>query len=102
MRATRIEGSIWHNGQAGWGIKVLGGPSVRLTHFERKASPVIVEVDGVDVSVNVDKDSFWNRTCGELINKSFKDFIARHGLKSSDRVWLEIIEPKRRFRVALS
>jgi hypothetical protein len=63
---------------------------------------VIVEIDGEDVSVNIDKNSFWTSTCGELIKKPFGPFFKRHGLSSSDCVWLEIVEPKRRFRLTLS
>ena len=88
MSLERLECSIWHNGQTGWGIRVLGGLSVRLANFDRKRSPVIVEIDGVDVPVNVDKKTFWNRTCGELISKPFGDFSRRHGLSTVDHVWL--------------
>jgi hypothetical protein len=102
MGVRRLECSIWHNGQTGWGIKVLGGISVRLANFDRSQSPVIVEIDGVDVPVNVDKKSFWTSTCGELIRKPFGDFTKKHGLAVSDRVWLEVVEPKRRFRLTLA
>jgi hypothetical protein len=102
MSVPRLECSIWHNGQTGWGIKVLGGLSVRLANFDRTQSPVIVEIDGEDIPVNVDKKSFWNSSCGELIRKPFGDFRRRHGLSTADRVWLEVVEPKRRFRLTLS
>jgi hypothetical protein len=99
MPVERLECSIWNNGQSGWGIKVLGGKDVRRGHFDRRLSPVIVEIDGIETAVNIDKDSFWNDTCGELINKVFREFKVRHNLKSSDRVWLKIIETRRKFRL---
>jgi hypothetical protein len=102
MGVERLECSIWTNGQSGWGIKILGGKDVRQNHFDRKQTPVIVEVDGIDTSVNIDKESFWNETCGELIHKTFRDFTARHHLKSADRVWLKVLEPCRKFRLELA
>jgi hypothetical protein len=96
-----MECSVWSNGQDGRGIKVLGGPDVRLKNFDRKQGRVIVELDDVDASVNIDKNSFWNKTCGELINKQFRAFIARHNLNPSDRVWLKVLEPYRKYRVEL-
>ena len=77
MGVRKLKCSIWHNGRTGWGIKVLGGMSVRLANFDRSQSPVIVEIDGEDVSVNVDKKSFWNSTCGELIRKLFGKFAEK-------------------------
>jgi hypothetical protein len=78
---------------------VLGGTEVRHKHFDRRRSPVVLEMDGTEVSVNIDKDSFWNGTCGELIHKSFRDFSERNNLKPSDRVWLKVLEPLRKFRL---
>jgi hypothetical protein len=96
---ARLECSVWSNGGTGWGVKILGGTSVREAHFDRKLSPVVVEIDGIDVPVNIDKKSFWTRTCGELLRKPFEDYFKRNGLNTGDRVWLEIIQPKRRFRL---
>jgi len=99
MEGERLECSIWTNGKSGWGIKVLGGRAVRRDHFDRTLSPVIVVIDGKETPVNIDKDSFWNETCGELINKTFRDFTLKHNLKPSDRVWLQVLEPRRKFRL---
>jgi hypothetical protein len=99
MGTDRVECSIWTNGQSGWGIRVLGGNDVRKKYFDRKESPVTVELDITEISVNIDKNSFWNGTCGELIHKSFRDFSERNELKPSDRVWLKVLEPLRRFRL---
>jgi hypothetical protein len=97
MTPTKLGCSVWTNGQNGWGIKVLGGLAVRIAHFDRKQSPIIVEINGSDVSVNINKDSFWTPKCGELIRKPFEQFAKLHRLRNGDRVWLEVVEPKRRF-----
>ena len=102
MSAIKLECSIWTNGETGWGLKVLGGLRTRLAHFDRKTSPVVVEIDGIDVSVNIDKNSFWTPRCGELIRKPIGQFAKRHRLKTGDRVWLEVIDPKRPFRLELN
>jgi hypothetical protein len=96
MKTDRLECSVWTNGQNGWGVKILGGVEVRQLHLSRSLSPVTVVVDGVETPVNIDKASFWTPTCGELIHKNFKGVKDRHALNASDRVWLRILEPKRR------
>jgi|SRR5712664_130456 len=97
----RLECSVWTNGSSGWGLKILGGQSVRQAHFQRDISPVVVEIDGVGQQFNVNKHSFWTRPCGELIGKSIRDWKQRHGLKSSDHVWLRVLEPYQRFRLEI-
>jgi hypothetical protein len=70
-------------------------------HFDRAKSPISVEVSGQDVQVNIDKQSFWDSNCGELINKGLRDWIMQHNLRTGDSVQLEIIEEKQRFRLTL-
>ena len=101
MQRDRLKCSIWTNGGTGWGLKVLGNVSVRQANFDRSKSPVIVEIDGEGVEMNIDKDSFWNKTCGELINKAIRDFKDRHNLKAYDHVWLRVLEPFHRFRLEI-
>lgn len=95
----RLECSVWTNGSGSWGIRILGGTQVRDAHFRRDLSPVIVEIDGRDYKFNVDKKSFWTRTCGELIGVAVKDWKTRHGLRSGDHAWLRILVPYQRFRL---
>ena len=72
---TEFSGVAWKNrtghtpnGQ-GYGIKI---PSldVRHEHFRREWGTGQLLLEGAEqpVTVNVDKDSFWNATCGELIS----------------------------------
>jgi hypothetical protein len=68
---ARIECSVWTNGGNGWGLRVLGGTKIRKIHFDRHESPVRIEFGAEHCECNVDKDSFWNDSCGELISKSF-------------------------------
>lgn len=93
-----IECSVWNNGRNGWGLKVLGGTHVRLMHFRRDQSPILVELDGASFPLNVDKKSFWTKDCGELIGVALRSWIVRHGLTTGDRVWLEVVERHHRFK----
>jgi len=97
MRIDKLECSVWNNGANGWGIRVLGGVMVRQAHFRRDVGPIVVEVDGVEHHFNIDKNSFWTRSFGELIGRPLREWKGRHGLKSGDRVYLCIVEPYRRF-----
>ena len=96
-----IECSVWNNGGSGWGLRVLGGLKVRHLHFRRSHSPVLIELDGKWCDPNVDKDSFWNENCGELIRKPLSDWINKHNLRTGDLVWLEVLEPHKKFRAIL-
>ena len=97
----RIECSIWLNGQNGWGVNILNGKRARQRHFDRDKSPVWIEIDGIQVACNVDKDGFWKekKPCVHLIRRSIGLWAKNNNLRTGDRVWLEILEPKRRFRL---
>lgn len=96
----RIKCSLWNNGQKGWGIKVLGGTAVRHRYFKREISPIVIELDSLPAMFNVDKDSFWTKTCGELIrSEPVRRWKEVHSAAAGDQVWLTIIEPYRRFRL---
>ncbi len=95
----KLECTVWTNGTRGWEIKVLGGPKVRATHFRRDISPVIVEVDGLAQTFNIGKDSFWTKSCGELIGKPLQLWKERHNLRSGGRVHLVVLETFNRFRL---
>jgi hypothetical protein len=93
-----IECSVWNNGTETWGLKILGGLKVRQRYFQRSESPVDVELDGTVYPFNIDKKSFWTPKCGELLGVPLRNWIMRNGLKSGDRVWLEILQPYRCFK----
>lgn len=98
---NRIECSVWNNGAKGWGLKVLGGLEIRELHFRRGLSPVQIALDGTLFPFNIDKKSFWTPGCGELIKVPLRNWIIGNGLKSGDRVWLEILKPYRVFKAVL-
>ena len=100
MSGVRFKCSVWNNGKGGFGVEILG--SFRRAHFDRLCSPIIVEIDGVDVEVNIEKKTFWNQKCGELIRRPFLDYFERHALRKGDQLWLEVVEPKRRFRLSIN
>jgi hypothetical protein len=98
----KIECSVWNNGKNGWGLKVLGGPSVRTRHFGALSSPVRVELDGEWAQFNIDKKSFWTPACGELIGIALRDWIMKNRLTPGARVWLEIVRPGKAFKATTS
>ncbi len=98
----RIECSVWDSGRKGLGLKVPGGPDVRSLNFNRSLGCIALVLDGSEVWINIDKKSFWSAECAELVNKGLADYIARHNLQLSDRVWLKVIEPGARFAAELA
>ena len=98
----RIECSVSGNGRGGWGLKVLGGPDVRAASFNRGLGCVALVLDGAEVWVNIDKKSFWDEKCGELVCKGIGEYVERHNLQPSTRVWLKVIEPGARFAAELA
>jgi hypothetical protein len=96
-----IKCSVWNNGDNGWGLKILGGKLVREQHFRRGFSPIQVALDGQIFVFNINKNSFWTKSCGEIIGTPFRDWFLKHGLKPGERVWLAILEPCRVFKAVL-
>jgi hypothetical protein len=37
-----------------------------------------------------------------LVHRPFVDYFERHGLHKGDQLWLEVVEPKRRFRISIN
>jgi hypothetical protein len=77
--------TAWNNGQhhksgAGYGLKVTEAD--RDHYFRRNWSDVELELEGHDrlVNVNVDKPSFWNGTCREMISKEIGRWLQANDL----------------------
>ena len=77
----------WNNGAhkptgAGYGLKL----SIvdRDKHFHRRWKSVILEIPRrsgrIEVEVNVSKQSFWDRRCGELIHREIGRWLIEQGL----------------------
>ncbi len=79
---------------------MLGGLAVRQQNFRRNISPLTVQVDGVAVYFNVDKNGFWGK-CGHLIEVAIRHWKDRYCLTSGDHVWLRVSEPFRRFKLEI-
>ncbi len=95
--------SHYHASGAGYGIKISFED--RNNFFNREWQTVTLHLNGYDhpVEVNVDKVSFWNRTCGELISRHIGLWLQRNNLARWDygqphRVRMTVIGD-REFRV---
>jgi hypothetical protein len=97
-----LQASVWSNGGSGWGLKILGGSKIRSQHFDRSLGIVFLDLDGNLCSFNICKNSFWTKTCGELIGKELRSWISEHGLHSGQRIEIKILESKKVFRPLLS
>src|SRR5579862_1626911 len=79
-------GTAWKGGAAprtaaaGYGIKI--GRSDRDQYFKRDWKSVRLFVDGLEhpVVANIDKDSFWNDTCRELISADIGRWMLSRGI----------------------
>lgn len=78
--------SAWNSGKllasgAGYGFKVPS--AARDIYFKKEWKSIILEfpVKGsfLEVSLNVDKPSFWNETCHELISKEIGHWLRSTG-----------------------
>jgi len=102
--------TTWNNGQyhtsgAGYGIKI--SLENRERFFNRDWKTVIIHLNGFDhpVEVNVAKESFWNRTCGELISRHIglwlhRNNCARWPRRQPHQVRMTVIS-QREFKVEL-
>lgn len=64
---------------SGYGLKVK--PVDRNKYFKREWGDVFLELPGTDelVKCNIDKDSFWNSTCCELISIGIGKWLINNG-----------------------
>jgi hypothetical protein len=79
---TDIVGKGWPNGGKPAGIKIHS-VAVRQSNFDRRWGRVKLILEGYEnnpVVVNIDKDSFWDSNCGELISAEIGRWITSIGL----------------------
>lgn len=105
-----MEVTAWNNGShhttgSGYGFKV----SIvdRDQFFKKEWKYILLEIEGEPevISVNIDKATFWNDTCHELIHKSIGKWMLKHGLApwikgKPPKFILETVEGNR-FRVGM-
>lgn len=81
-----FECSAWNNGQhresgAGYGLKIP--IAERDKYFERTWKFVTLQLPMssglIEVRVNIDKPSFWNETCHEVISKELGAWLRSAG-----------------------
>lgn len=76
--------SAWKSGKhndtgVGYGVKL--SIKDRDSHFEKTWDKVSVTLpNGVKLEASVAKESFWNKTCHELINKKFGEWFIEENL----------------------
>ncbi|HNW95741.1 MAG TPA: hypothetical protein PKL60_06100 [Anaerolineaceae bacterium] len=75
----------WNNGERssdgnGYGVKL--SVRDRDRYFIPSWKTVSIELEGNpdSIAVNVDKPSFWNKTCRELIHKEIGKWLIKNGL----------------------
>ena len=77
--------TAWNNGRhhatgAGYGLKINAAD--RDQYFRREWQSVILILEGEDgtIEINVDKPSFWNASCRELISAEVGRWLLKNGL----------------------
>lgn len=69
----------WSNSGSGYGLKI--SIQDRDKYFDREMKFIILTLKELkkDVKINIDKDSFWNSTCRELIKKEIGQWLREIG-----------------------
>lgn len=90
-----MEVTAWNNGKhhssgAGYGLKLT--PEDRDRFFKKEWGKVYIELPGynVEAEVSIDKPSFWNTSCRELISKEIGAWLISSGLAP----WQSGLPPK--------
>jgi len=80
-----MEVTAWNNGKhhssgAGYGLKLT--PEDRDRFFKKGWRSVYIQLPGSseEVEVNIEKPSFWNQSCRELISKEIGTWLITTGL----------------------
>jgi hypothetical protein len=75
----------WNNGRhhasgAGYGLKISA--DARDAFFHRNWGTVALHLSGRELpaTVNIDKASFWNDTCRELISRDIGSWLIENGM----------------------
>lgn len=72
--------TAWNNGSvrtsgAGYGIKINYTDRKRYFHREWETVIISFENETKEIEVKISKVSFWNKVCGELINKEIGKWL---------------------------
>jgi len=87
--------TAWNNGKysktgSGYGLKI--DINDRNKNFSREWKNIILYLEGIvePLSINIDKPSFWNQSCRELINKEIGKWL----IKNNKAPWPKNNPPK--------
>lgn len=82
--------TAFRSGQVSYGLRIKRPDRNRF--FKRKWKTVNLSLSGHSgpIEVNIDKDSFWGKCAGELINKEIKRWLFDKGLVT----WTKGMPPK--------
>ena len=78
--------TAWKNGKHGaagvsYGFKVHLSDRPKFNRaWQTVRITLVPPVSGIDVVVNIEKDSFWNGTCMELISTDIREWLYHNGL----------------------
>ena len=74
----------WNNGGRGYGIQIQAVDRYKYFKREWKTVRLYLQGESQPILVNIDKDSFWTPSCGELIKKEIGTWLENHGKKTWD------------------
>ncbi len=80
MEVTAWNNGSHHNSGAGYGFKLTCEDRDRFFKNEWGKIYLRLPGSGEEVEVNIDKDSFWNDSCRELISKEIGVWLISSGL----------------------
>jgi hypothetical protein len=80
MIVTAWNNGSFHSSGAGYGLKISIPDRDRF--FKREWKFIVLELEGRNsaVKINVDKASFWDETCRELISAEIGKWLLQTGL----------------------
>jgi len=80
MKITAWNNGTHHSDGNGYGIKL--SPNNRDKFFHREWKTILLELgdESLIVVINTDKDSFWNKSCRELISVEIGKWLIKHKL----------------------
>lgn len=82
--------TAWNNGRhrssgAGYGVKIREEDRERYFRRDWKTIFIGFENGGDEAEINIDKSSFWSKTCGELISKKIGKWLIMNRLAPWDK-----------------
>jgi hypothetical protein len=80
MSKQEFEAVAWNNGKTGYGLKISARNRDAFLRREWRTIDLHLAGRSEPIKVNIDKSSFWNDTCRELISKEIGTWFEECGL----------------------